>query len=106
MANVITVKGTTLNIGDTIKLTYKFSEGEKSKEQIFEGMLMKIKGDGDNKMFTVRKVGKDKIGVERIFSILSPYIVKIEVVKKTTARRSKLYFVRGLSDKVLRLRLS
>jgi large subunit ribosomal protein L19 len=106
MANVVTVKGTTLNIGDTVKLTYKFSEGEKSKEQLFEGLLMKIKGEGDNKMFTVRKVGKDKIGVERIFSILSPYIVKIEVVKKATPRRSKLYFVRGLSDKVLRLRLS
>lgn len=106
MANAITVKGTPLSIGDTVKLTYKFSEGEKSKEQLFEGLLIKVKGTGDNKMFTVRKVGKDKIGIERIFSVLSPYIVKIEVVKKSNVRRSKLYFVRGLSDKVLRLRLS
>ncbi|HLL61336.1 MAG TPA: 50S ribosomal protein L19 [Candidatus Nitrosocosmicus sp.] len=106
MANVITVKDIELHIGDTVKITYKFKEGEKSKEQLFEGIMIKVRGEGDNKMFTVRKVGKDKIGIERVFSILSPYIDKIQVVKHASVRRAKLYYIRGLSDKTIRLRLS
>jgi large subunit ribosomal protein L19 len=106
MSNVINVKETDIKIGDTLKITYKFKEGEKSKEQLFEGLLIKIRGEGENKMFTVRKVGKDKIGIERIFSISSPYIDKIQVVKNGRVSRSKLYYVRGLSDKEIRLRLS
>jgi large subunit ribosomal protein L19 len=106
MSNVINVKETDIKIGDTLKITYKFKEGEKTKEQLFEGLLIKIRGEGENKMFTVRKVGKDKIGIERIFSISSPYIDKIQVVKNGRVSRSKLYYVRGLSDKEIRLRLS
>lgn len=106
MSNVITVKDTELKIGDTLKITYKFKEGEKTKEQLFEGHLIKIRGEGENKMFTVRKVGKDKIGIERIFPISSPYISKIQVVKNGTVSRAKLYYIRGMSDKEIRLRLS
>lgn len=106
MSNTIKVKETDLKIGDTLKITYKFTEGEKTKEQLFEGLLIKIRGEGENKMFTVRKVGKDKIGIERIFSISSPYINKIQVVKNGSVSKAKLYYVRGLSDKEIRLRLS
>ncbi len=106
MANVITIKDTVVNVGDSVKITYKVKEGEKSKEQIFEGMLIMIKGEGTNKMFTIRKVTKDKVGIERIFSVLSPFIEKIDVTKKASVRRAKLYYVRGLSDRDIRLRLS
>lgn len=106
MANTISVKGTPLHIGDLVAISYAFSEGDKKKEQIFEGTLIAVKGAGDNKMFTVRKVGKDSIGVERIFPALSPFITKVHVTKKGRARRAKLYFIRGRSDQELREKLS
>ncbi len=103
---MMTIKDTAANIGDTIKIYYKFNEGEKTKEQIFQGILIRIKGEKSNKMFTVRRVSKEKIGIERIFPLVSPFIDKIVVVKKGVVRRSKLYFIRGLSDTHLRERLS
>lgn len=106
MSTVFKVKDVEVKVGDQVKISYKFSEGEKKKDQVFEGMVIKVKGEMENKMFTVRKVGKDKIGIERVFSIMSPYIHKIEIIKHSAIRRSKLYFVRGLSDKELRVRLS
>ena len=106
MANSVIVKEQTIKVGDTVKISYKFKEGEKEKLQLFQGMLIAVKGSGESKMFTIRKVTKDKIGVERIFSVTSPYIEKIEVTKSATARRAKIYFVRGLSDKELRVKIS
>lgn len=106
MANSLTIKEQNIKVGDTVKISYKFKEGDKEKTQLFQGMVISAKGKGDNKTFTVRKVTKDKIGVERIFSIVSPFIEKIDVVKSATARRGKIYFVRGLSDKDLREKLS
>lgn len=106
MANSITIKGKLVHVGDTIKIYYKFKEADKFKEQIFSGILMAIKGADTNKMFTVRKGTKDKIGVERIFPVNSPYIQKVAVVKKGRARRSKIYFIRNLSETELHRRLS
>lgn len=106
MANSLTIKEQNIKVGDTVKISYKFKEGDKEKTQLFQGMVISAKGKDDNKTFTVRKVTKDKIGVERIFSIVSPFIEKIDVVKSATARRGKIYFVRGLSDKDLREKLS
>lgn len=106
MANSITIKDTTVQIGDTVKIYYKFKEKEKHKDQIFEGILIRIKGEKNNKMFTVRRLSKEKIGVERIFPIISPFISKVVVAKKGNVRRAKLYFIRGLSDTHLRERLS
>jgi|SRR3990167_10623152 len=106
MANVITVKDTALHVGDTVKITYSFKEGEKAKEQIFQGILMAVKGVENNKTFTVRKVSKDKIGVERIFPVISPFITEVAVVKKGKVRRAKLYFIRGLSEQELKEKLS
>jgi len=105
MANTATVKDNTIKIGDQIKVYYTFKDGEKTKQQIFAGIVIMIKGDADNKMFTVRKVGKDKIGIERIFPTASPYIEKVETVKSANPRRAKLYFIRKISDRTLRDRL-
>lgn len=89
MANAITVKDTTLGIGDTIKVHYSFNEGGKKKLQIFEGILMAIKGMQENKMFMVRKMTKSKVGVERIFPVNSPFIDKVDVAKKGNRTTSK-----------------
>ncbi len=105
MANSITIKEKNVKIGDVIKVHYKFKDGDKTKEQNFEGVLIKIRGRENNKMFTVRKMSKDKIGIEHIFPLLSPFIDKVDVVKEGNARRSKLYFIRGISEATLRDRV-
>lgn len=106
MANSVIVKEQTVKVGDVVKISYKYKEGDKEKVQLFQGMVISIKGKDINKTFTVRKVTKDKIGVERIFSVVSPFIEKIEIVKSSVTRRGKIYFVRGLSDRDLREKLS
>ncbi len=106
MANAVTVKDTTLGIGDTVKVHYLFTEAGKEKRQVFEGTLMAIKGMDENKMFTVRKMTKSKVGVERIFPVNSPFIEKVDVAKKGVVRRAKIYFIRGMSDRLIRERLS
>jgi large subunit ribosomal protein L19 len=81
--------------GDVVKVSQKIQEGEKTRIQIFEGVVLAIKGRGENKMFTVRKLVGD-IAVERIFPIGSPNIDKVEVKahSKNTVRRAKLYYLR------------
>ncbi|MEK7551736.1 MAG: 50S ribosomal protein L19 [Patescibacteria group bacterium] len=83
-------------VGDIIKVFQKVTEGEKTRIQIFEGVLMGIKGRGENKTFTVRKLVGD-VAVERIFPIISPNIEKVEVKahSKKKIRRAKLYYLRG-----------
>ncbi len=83
-------------VGDIIKVFQKVTEGEKTRIQIFEGVLMGIKGRGENKTFTVRKLVGD-IAVERIFPVISPNIEKVEVKahSKKKIRRAKLYYLRG-----------
>lgn len=84
-----------IHIGDTVRVHSKVVEGEKTRTQVFEGVLMRIKGRGENMTFTVRRVGSGGIGVERIWPLNSNSLVKIEVKKKAQGiRRSKLYFLR------------
>ena len=72
----------------------KNQEGEKIRTQPFEGIVIAIKGRGENKMFTVRKIGADAIGVERIWPDNSPWIEKVVVKKQGRVRRAKLYYLR------------
>jgi large subunit ribosomal protein L19 len=83
--------------GDVVKVYQKIQEGEKSRTQIFEGVVLAIKGRGENKMFTVRKLVGD-VAVERNFPIGSPSIEKVAVKahSKNTVRRAKLYYLRDL----------
>ncbi len=88
---------TTFNIGDTIKIDYKIvEEGKKARTQPFQGQVIAISGDAENRMFRVRKIAADQIGVERIFPLDSPWIKNLEVVKKPKEkpRRAKLYYTR------------
>lgn len=106
MANSITFKEKKFGVGDTIEVSYKIKEGDKERIQLFKGILIKIKGDSENnRMITIRKTSKAGIGVERIIPITSPNLTKIELVKKGSVRRAKLYYIRGLTDSEIRYRI-
>lgn len=94
MANEITIKETQVHVGDTIVVQQKIQEEEKSRLQNYEGVVIAIKGHGNNKMFTVRRVAAGNIGVERIWPVNSPWINKITVAKRGQANRAKLYYLR------------
>lgn len=92
---------TTFGVGDTIRVFTKIKEGEKTRQQAFEGIVIKIKGRDVSKTFTVRRVGAQQIGIERIIPLASPTIDKIEVIKKGLrgVRRAKLYYIREKARK-------
>ena len=79
--------------GDTIRVYWKILDGRKEKIQKFEGVLLADKGSGVRRTITVRKISHG-IGVERIFPVHNPKLVKIEVVQRGKVRRSKLYYLR------------
>ena len=106
MANSLLLKDKQLlTVGMTITLAYKIKEGDKTRLQDFSGILTKIRGNGENKMFTVRKNTKSGIGVERVFPVVSPYIEKIKIDKKSNFRKAKAYFIKNLSQQKLREKL-
>jgi len=81
--------------GDIVKVHQKIQEGDKSRIQIFKGIVLQIKGRGENKMFTVMKM-VGSISVERIFALMSPAIAKIEIAEhsKKRIRRAKLNYLK------------
>jgi large subunit ribosomal protein L19 len=90
-------------VGDTVKVHVIIKEGDKERIQIFQGDVIAKKGAGPSASFTVRKISFG-IGVEKIFPVHSKSIKKVEVVRHTTVRRAKLYYLRGLKGKAARLR--
>lgn len=88
--------------GDTIKVTLKIVEGERSRLQIFEGICIARKNNSVNSKFTVRKISHGE-GVERVFPLFSPNIDKIEVVRKGNVNRAKLYYLRDRTGKRARI---
>jgi len=89
--------------GDTITVHYKIREGSKERIQNYRGVVIQVKGEGVTKTFTVRKMS-GSIGVERIFPLFSPFIDLIEVNKKGSVRRAKLYYLRALTGKKARIK--
>lgn len=95
MANLITWKDTiTFSVGDTINVHQKIVEGDKTRTQIFKGIVIAIKGHAGLKSFTIRKIATAGVAIEKIFPLETPTITKIEVVKKGKVRRAKLYYLR------------
>jgi len=90
--------------GDTVRVAVEIKEGEKRRIQNFEGVVIAIKGTGAGKTFTVRKIGANNIGVERIFPLYSESIKGIEVVRKGKVRRAKLYYLRHKTGKQARIK--
>ncbi len=92
-------------VGDVIKVHQRIKEEGQDKEriQVFEGVVIAIRGEGPFKTFTVRKVSYG-IGVEKIFPYYSPTIAKIEIVRRFKVRRAKLYYLRGKIGKDAKLK--
>jgi len=89
--------------GDTVKVSVKVKEGDKERIQIFQGVVMGLKGGGLRQTFTVRKVS-DGVGVERIFPLHSPTVGKVEVVQRGRTRRAKLYYLKKRMGKAARIK--
>ena len=87
--------------GDTVKVSVRIIEGGKGRIQIFQGVVIGVKHNGNGANFTVRHVTQG-IGVERTFPFLSPLVEKVEIVRHGKVRRAKLYYLRGLSGKAAR----
>src|SRR3977135_4531940 len=91
------------NPGDTIRVHVKIKEGEKERLQAFEGTVIACNHSGPSETFTVRKISFGQ-GVERIFPMRSPAIDRVELVRRGSVRRAKLYYLRGLRGKAARIR--
>jgi large subunit ribosomal protein L19 len=89
--------------GDTVRVHVKVVEGEKERVQIFEGLVIRRRGEGARASFTVRRVSYG-VGVERTFPVHSPRVERVQVMKSGHVRRSKLYYLRGRAGKAARLR--
>ncbi len=89
--------------GDTIKVHVKVVEGNRSRVQVFQGVVIKIQGSGIGRTFTVRKVSFG-VGVERTFPLNSPIFESIEIVTRGDVRRAKLYYLRSLTGKKAKIK--
>jgi large subunit ribosomal protein L19 len=89
--------------GDTVKVSAKVVEGNRERIQVFEGIVMRLRGGGITRSITVRRIASG-VGVERTFKIHSPRIEKIEVVRHGQVRRAQLYFLRKRVGKAATLR--
>ena len=90
-----------LQVGNTVRVHIRITEGNKSRIQVFEGTIIKIQGGGINKTFTVRRISYG-VGVEKTFLVHSPIIEKVEVSRIGKARRAKLYYLRDKLGKKAR----
>jgi len=89
--------------GDQVRVHVKVIEGEKERLQMFEGTVIRRRGEGGRSSFTVRRISYG-VGVERTFPVHSPRIDRVEIVRRGRVRRSKLYYLRELAGKAARLK--
>lgn len=99
MAIITTHGDTQFGVGDMVQVTQTVNEEGKKRNYIFQGMVISIRGRGENKSFVVRRVGEAQVGIERIFPLSSPLINSVKVVKSggKGIRRTKLYYTRNKS---------
>jgi large subunit ribosomal protein L19 len=90
--------------GDTVKVSTKIVEGDKERIQVFQGVVIKIKRGGQGASYTVRHVAFG-IGVERTFTMTSPMVEKVQIVRQGKVRRARLYYLRALSGKEARRKI-
>lgn len=91
-----------LAIGDLVRVHFKVIEGTRERIQIFEGLVIAMRGDGLRESFTVRRVSYG-VGVERVFPVHSPKVAKVEVVRHGKVRRAKLYYLRDRVGKAAKV---
>jgi large subunit ribosomal protein L19 len=93
--------------GDTVRVHVKVTEGNRSRIQVFEGVVIARRGGGIRETFTVRKISFNAVGVERTFPVHAPVIDHVEVIRRGKVRRAKLYYLRdrvGKKAKIKELR--
>ncbi len=91
------------NVGDTVRVHNKIKEGNRERIQMFEGTVMKIQNGGLRKTFTVRKISNG-IGVEKTWPVSSPFVDKVDVIRRGKVRRAKLNYLRKLSGKAAKVK--
>ena len=90
--------------GDTLRLGVEIKEGNKTRIQTFEGVVIGRSGEGVSSTFTVRKIGANSVGVERIFPLYSESLKSFEVIRRGRVRRARLNYLRGLRGKAARIK--
>ena len=90
--------------GDTVEVKVKVKEGDRERLQAYEGIVIAVRNRGINSSFTVRKMGANEIGVERVFQTYSPQVAEIAVKRRGDVRRAKLYYLRDLTGKAARIK--
>ncbi len=90
-------------VGDTVSLKTIIKEAGKERIQVFEGIIIRIRGRGMSKTFTIRKIGANSIGVERTFPFFCPTIADATILKSAKVRQSRIYFLRKRIGKAARL---
>jgi large subunit ribosomal protein L19 len=99
---MLSKKAHDFRVGDTVKVMVRVVEGNKEREQAFQGTVIKQSGRGISETFTVRKVSSG-IGVERVFPLHSPNVTSIQVIRRGRVRRAKLYYLRKRVGKAARI---
>ena len=89
--------------GDTVRVSIKVTEGERTRSQVFQGVVIRKRGGGPGASFTVRRVTQE-IGVERTFMMHSPNVESVQVTRQGKVRRARLYYLRGLSGRAARIK--
>ena len=92
-----------VKLGDNVKVHYRITEGDRTREQVFQGDVIRMSGAGARETFTVRKISFG-VGVERTFPLHSPKIANLEVVRHGDVHRAKLYYIRERVGKAARIR--
>lgn len=93
-----------LRPGDTVRVHNRIIEGNRERVQVFEGVVMRKRGGGQNANFTVRRIAAHGVGVERTFLLQSPRLERVEIVRRAKVRRAQLYYLRGRRGKAARLK--
>ena len=91
------------SVGDTVKVYNRIKEGNKERIQLFEGTVIKRQGGSNRETFTVRKISNG-VGVEKTWPVHSPFVEKIEVVRKGKVRRAKIYYLRSRVGKAAKVK--
>ena len=89
--------------GDTVVVNVRVVEGERVRTQAFEGIVLRVRGNGRGETFTVRRI-TNQVGVERTFLKCSPNVESVKVTRKGKGRRARLYYLRGLSGRAARIK--
>ena len=90
--------------GDTVKVHIRIVEGDRERIQVFQGVIIRLRGGGNDANFTVRRIASHGIGVERTFLLKSPRVERVEIVRRAKVRRAQLYYLRDRRGKAARLK--